>query len=87
MKILSTSEVVCNVNGAEISVPYGAKYISIDMAGRVEIWTVTPYMSEGYWFHDTASSMRVAQVKMEDGDSWTKLYSVDNHCFVDTYYD
>jgi len=87
MKVLAKNETICNVNGAELSVPFGVKFISIDMAGRVEFWLELPYMSEGYWYHDRSSSIRAYQVTMEDGDTWTKLYSVDTHSFVDMYYD
>ncbi len=87
MKIQEKKELQCTVNGAVLSVPYGVKFISIDMNGRVEYWTELPYLSEGFWTHDRTRSIRAYQVQLEDGDTWTKLYSVDNHAFIDTYYE
>lgn len=56
------------LNGVKIFVPYGIKYITVNMHGVVQGWEELPFISEGYWDCLVCSGFRLGIVDWEDGD-------------------
>ena len=56
------------INGVKIYIPYGIRYITINMNGVVQAWADRPFISEGYWDCLVGPGYRLGTVDWEDGD-------------------
>ena len=56
------------LNGVDIPVPRGVKYVTINMNEVVQGWTCKPYLDLGFWSSDECSPIRIGEVDYEFGD-------------------
>lgn len=63
------------LNGIDIVVPSGVKYVTINMNDVVQGWTDEPYVSEGRWYSHDCTPIRLGWVEFEFGDDhpWTPI--------------
>lgn len=83
MKILvNADQVTVTVNGCEITVPRGTKYLAISWTGSIRSFQKKPSLNDGFWEDEDGNiGTFICAAELEDSDQWTQVFLVDKNRF------